>query len=199
MGNLQSERIFSEKKRNSSSLQQTPCGGPSESTGHPRDKCGADHSSSKAQRKLPHAERRRSWSNNWQRYWLASALEVKGSLMRLKQSCPTRKKQLPKQLTNGYTRLGWCFVCLFVCSFVRRLYIVWSCKLWWKSSTWAGHSHLWSTLPLVGQKGTRKIKLDNTYSLMNHMQDIVFLTLGDMKMNSTAACGLGRESGYIHH
>lgn len=197
MGNLQSERIFSEKNRNSSSLQQPLCGGTSESTGHLRDRCGADHSSSRAQRKLPHAERRRSsWSYNCQRYRFASALEVNGSLMRLKQSCPTRKKQLPKQITNGYTILGLVFwVFLFVC----RLYIVWNSKLWWKNSTWASHSHLWSTFLLVGQKGIREIKLDKTYSLMNHMQGIVFLTLEDMKMNSTAACALGRESGYIHH
>lgn len=55
---------------------------------------------------------------------------------------------------------GGCFVVFLCVCFFCRLYIVWSSKLWWKSSTWAGHSHLWSTLLLVGQNGIREIKLD---------------------------------------
>lgn len=57
---------------------------------------------------------------------------------------------------------------------------------------WAGHSHLWAILLLVSQKGIKHLFLSyerneikqDIYSLMDHMQGTVFLTEGDIKMNS---------------
>lgn len=62
MGNLQSERIFSENHRNSSSSKQSPWGGTSESTGHLKDRCWAHHSRSGPKGNSHKQKRRRTWS-----------------------------------------------------------------------------------------------------------------------------------------
>ena len=90
---------------------------------------------------------------------------------------------------------------VFVCCW--RGFPFQSSRWLWKTSTREGHSHFGSTLVLVCQKGVKHLLLSykknwirqDMYLLWDYRQGTVFLTLGDIKTNSTEAYNRERESG----
>lgn len=181
MGNLQSERIFSENHRNSSSSQQSPWGGTSESTGHLKDRCWAHHSRSGPKGNSHKQKRRRSWS------YIYHCGRNNNLLLCWKWAAPSRgwnstvphKGKLAPMTDNQWIRCtGFAVLVFFICCLLGFI-IVWSRRRWWKTAPWAGHSLLWGTPLLVGQKGIYKRNQIRKFNRNSH--------------------GLRRESGCTHH